>query len=178
MEFTTDTTQSQAIVELFRATFTDSEGADEGAVIGDFVAALLSTTPAKDIFVFSALDGDMVQASAVFTRLRYPQDNRTAFILSPMAVATAQQGKGLGQRLMHHALDQLRDAGVDVALTYGDINFYSRVGYRQIDESVAQAPLPLSFPEGWLAQSLTKAGLAPMKGASTCAEALNDPVLW
>jgi putative acetyltransferase len=156
----------------------DTAIVDEGAVIGDFVAALLSTTPARDIFVFSALDGDTVQASAIFTRLRFQDDARTAFILSPMAVATDRQGKGLGQKLLHHALQQLRDAGVAVALTYGDINFYGRVGFRQIDETVAKAPLPLSFPEGWLAKSLTEAELTPLKGASTCVEALNDPALW
>ena len=178
MEFITDTTQSQAIVDLFRATFTASEGADEGAVIGDFVTALLSSTPAQDIFVFSALEGGTVQASAIFTRLRFADDARRAFILSPMAVATAQQGKGLGQKLLHHAFGQLRDTGVDVAFTYGDINFYGRVGFRQVDETLAKAPLPLSYPEGWLAQSLTGAELIPLKGESTCVPALNNPALW
>jgi predicted N-acetyltransferase YhbS len=119
-----------------------------------------------------------VQACAIFTRLSFAEDARRAFILSPMAVATAQQGKGLGQKLLHHAFQKLRDAGVDVAVTYGDINFYGRVGYRQIDETVAKAPLPLSYPEGWLARSLTEAELTPLTGTSTCAPALNDPALW
>jgi putative acetyltransferase len=178
MEITTDATQTQAIVDLFRATFTASEGAEEGAVIGDFVTALLSTTPPEDIFVFSAVEGGAVQACAIFTRLRFVEDTRTAFILSPMTVATAQQGKGLGQKLLQRAFEQLCAAGVDVALTYGDVNFYGRVGYRQIDQTVAQAPLPLSHPEGWLAQSLTEGDLTPLKGASTSVPALNDPALW
>ncbi|MCC1482586.1 GNAT family N-acetyltransferase [Roseibaca sp. Y0-43] len=178
MEFTTDMAQPQAIIDLFRATFTASEGAEEGAVIGDFVTALLSTTPAEDIFVFSALEEGTVHACAIFTRLRFAEDARRAFILSPMAVATAQQGRGLGQKLLRHAFEQLRGAGVDVALTYGDINFYGRVGYQQIDEAMAQAPLPLSYPEGWLAQSLTDAELTPLQGAATCVPALNDPALW
>ncbi|MBN2759068.1 MAG: N-acetyltransferase [Rhodobacteraceae bacterium] len=178
MEFTTDIPQPQAIVDLFRATFTASEGADEGAVIGEFVTALLSTTPPEDISVFSAIAGGTVQACAIFTRLRFAEDTRTAFILSPMAVATAQQGKGLGQKLLRDAFEQLRDAGVDIALTYGDVNFYGRVGFRQINESMAQAPLPLSHPEGWLARSLTEAELTPLKGASTCVSASDDPALW
>lgn len=178
MEFTTETTQPHAIIDLFRATFTDSEGAEEGALIGDFVTALMSTTPAEDILVFSAVAGDTVQACAIFTRLSYRDDARTAFILSPMAVAKAQQGKGLGQELLHHAFQRLRAAGVDVTFTYGDINFYERVGYRQIDEAVAKAPLPLSYPEGWLARSLTEAELTPLAGSSTCVPALNDPALW
>lgn len=178
MEFTTETTQPQAIIDLFRATFTASEGAEEGAVIGDFVTALLSTTPAEDIFVFSAIEEGTVQACAIFTRLRFAEDARKAFILSPMAVATAQQGKGLGQKLLRHALQLLQDADVDVAFTYGDINFYGRVGFRQIDKSMAKAPLPLSHPEGWLARSLTEAELTPLQGAATCVPALNDPALW
>jgi predicted N-acetyltransferase YhbS len=178
MKFTSDIPQPKAIVDLFRATFTAAEGADEGAVIGDFVTALLSTTPAGDIFVFSAMEGSTVEACAIFTRLRFAEDTRNAFILSPMAVATAQQGKGLGQRLLRLAFERLRDAGVDVALTYGDINFYGRVGYQQIDETVAKAPLPLSYPEGWLATSLTEPEFTPLQGTATCVPALNDPALW
>jgi putative acetyltransferase len=179
MDFTTGYAgRKQAIVDLFRATFTASEGAGEGATIGNFAEALLTSTAAEDIFVFCALDEDRVQACAIFTRLRYPDDDRIAFLLSPMAVRTDQQGKGLGQSLLRFGLQNLNDIGVNVALTYGDIAFYQRVGFRHIPETTAQAPLPLSFPDGWLAQSLTAAELRPLQGRSICVAALNDPALW
>ncbi|QMU56914.1 MAG: hypothetical protein GKR98_01030 [Boseongicola sp.] len=38
---------------------------------------------------------------------------------------------------------------------YGVINFYAKIGFPRITEGIAQAPLPLSYPKGWLGQSLT-----------------------
>ena len=46
----------EQIVDLFAAAFTASEGADEGDLIGNLVGKLLSSTPQKDIYLFTALD--------------------------------------------------------------------------------------------------------------------------
>ena len=100
------------------------------------------------------------------------------FLLSPMAVATRWQGHGLGQRLLTHALASLREAGVDVAITYGDPAFYGKVGFEPLSQSIARPPLPLSQPEGWIGQSLTKEPLAALSGTSICVAALNDPSFW
>lgn len=169
---------SPEIIALFKATFTTSEGTAEGAQIGQLVSGMLETVSAKDISVFSALADDEVVGSAVFTRMRYPQDTRRVFILSPMAVAPSWQGKGLGQKLLSFGLKELRQNGVNVALTYGDINFYSKVGFSQISEALAQPPLPLSYPHGWLGQPLSGSPLAPLKGPSRCVEPLANPALW
>ncbi|MGO4916102.1 hypothetical protein [Pseudogemmobacter sp. W21_MBD1_M6] len=104
--------------------------------------------------------------------------SRTVFILAPVAVAKSQQGKGLELKLPNYGLNCLRENSVDVALTYGDINFYSKVGFAQITQSVAQPPLALEHPEGWLGQSLTDKPLDPLKGPSGCVEALNSPNYW
>ncbi len=95
-----------------------------------------------------------------------------------MAVATAHQGTGVGQKLIAHGLGVLRDNGVDAVLTYGDINFYAKVGFAQISEETARAPLPLQYPQGWLGQSLSRPELEPLAGPSYCVEALNDPSYW
>lgn len=179
MKFTTEyNDRKKEITELFKATFTASEGAEEGAVIGTFVANMLATPNASDIFVVSAQQDDQLVGTAVFSRLRYAQDSRSVFILSPMAVATCHQGTGVGQKLLRFALDLLAHHNVDVALTYGDINFYSRIGFEHISASDAKPPLPLTHPEGWLGQSLTDQPFDPLEGSSTCVEALNDPALW
>jgi putative acetyltransferase len=80
--------------------------------------------------------------------------------------------------LLTHGLASLRRAGVDIAMTYGDPNYYAKVGFRPISEEDAQAPFPLSRPEGWLIQSLSDRGMAPPKGPCRCVEALNDPAFW
>jgi len=179
MEFTSRYDDRKTdITDLFRATFTASEGAGEGAVIGAFVDRMFATTDAADLFVFSALGAEGLAGTAIFSRMWYPQDTRAVFILSPMAVAPHEQGAGTGQKLLAFGLTRLRQSGVDVALTYGDINFYSKVGFTQIAALDAQPPLPLSYPEGWLGQSLTGQALDPLKGPSSCVEALNQPALW
>jgi predicted N-acetyltransferase YhbS len=166
------------VIDLFAATFTASEGAEEGALIGDLVRNLLSGTPRQDLYVFNAQDHGEIIGGAVFSRLTYSDDPRSVFILSPMAVATDRHGQGIGQALLKHALDVLRDDGVDVAITYGDPAFYGKVGFLPIDEEAAAAPLPLSFPEGWIGQSLTDKPFHALKGKCACVAALDDPAIW
>jgi putative acetyltransferase len=166
------------IIRLFKDTFTASEGEAEGDLIAGLVTDMFGKVAPDDIFVFSALDDGTLVGAVIFTRMTYAEDERTIFILSPAAVAPGQQGKGIGQALLSHGLNSLRENGVDVVLTYGDPNFYSKVGFHRLTEEIAQAPLPLSYPEGWLGQSLTARTLTPLRGASTCVEPLNDPAMW
>ncbi|MEM7634662.1 MAG: N-acetyltransferase [Pseudomonadota bacterium] len=170
--------REQEICELFSTTFAASEGADEGKTIGRLANDLMDTTPTQDLFVFSAYDGQSLIGCIFFSRLSYDQDDRTVFLLSPVAVKTDQQNKGFGQKLLAFGLDQLRRKGVDIAITYGDPNYYRKVGFRQITEEFAQAPVKLNQPLGWLGQSLTKKDMVPLAGPSRCVEALNKPELW
>lgn len=48
------TTQAAPIAELFKATFSASEGVEEGALIGDLARRLMAETPAQDLRVLSA----------------------------------------------------------------------------------------------------------------------------
>ncbi|MEL7273126.1 MAG: N-acetyltransferase [Pseudomonadota bacterium] len=166
------------IVSLFTATFTASEGADEGDLIGRLVNNLLGNTPHEDIYVFTAIDDGEIIGGAIFSRLIYADDPRAVFILSPMAISTIKQGEGIGQALLNHALGSLRGEGVSVAITYGDPAFYGKVGFLPLDQKTAASPLPLSFPEGWIGQSLTDQPLKPLAGNCRCVTALNDPSIW
>ncbi len=168
----------QRIVALFTAVFSDAEGEQEGAAIGSLVHGLLEGTDPRDIEVVTAEDDGVLVGAAIFTRLRYPRDSRVVFLLSPMAVSTARQGMGVGQRLLSHALQALRAGGVDVVITYGDPDFYGRVGFAPVSEETAPPPLPLSRPEGWLGLALSAAQLTPIPGPSSCVAALNDPHHW
>jgi predicted N-acetyltransferase YhbS len=179
MEFSTAPKgREEEIIRLFTAAFAASEGMEEGALIGDLVRNLLAGTAEKDLFVFTAEEDGNIVGSIVFSRLIYEQDDRTVFVLAPVAVATDRQGKGIGQRLLNHGLAALRSVGVDIVMTYGDPNYYARVGFMPISEADAQAPFPLNHPEGWLGQSLTDRAMTPLKGPSRCVEALNDPRFW
>lgn len=170
--------KADVIIAMFYDTFTTSEGDEAGTLIKALVTDMLTSLASDDIHVFSAIENGELLASIIFTRMTYADDTRSVFILAPVAVATAHQGKGLGQRLINHALQALLDGGVDVALTYGDINFYSKVGFAHITKADAQPPLPLQYPEGWLGQTLTKRPFFPLKGPSKCVVPLDDPRHW
>ncbi len=172
------TGRGQDLIDLFEATFTASEGAEEGALIAELVRKQLAQTPKNDIHVFIAEEAGTLLGAAVFTRLTYPQDDRTVFVLGPVAVMTERQGQGIGQALLRHGLQVLRDVGVDIAMTYGDPNYYQKVGFRPISEDEAPAPFKLQLPHGWLGLSLTDRPWSPLKGPSSCVSALNDPVFW
>ncbi|AJR05161.1 N-acetyltransferase [Photobacterium gaetbulicola] len=172
-----DNSQCEAIIQLFTQTFSDSEGSNEGAAIGKLVEDLLNTTDSSDLFVFVAAKEDKLVGSILFTRLKFETD-KAAFLLAPVAVSTQSQGKGIGQALIRYGLETLKQRGVEIAFTYGDPNYYSRVGFERITEQEFKAPLPLSFPHGWQAQSLTEQPLEAIAGSSSCVTAFNAPGLW
>jgi putative acetyltransferase len=167
-----------SITDFFSATFCAAEGATEGALIGGLVQKLLTETAPKDIHVFTALRDGALVGAAIFTRLVYAHDVRQVFLLSPMAVASNSQRQGIGQALLRHALARLREASIEIVITYGDPRFYGKLGFTAITEEMAPAPLPLSHPHGWVAQSLRGNGFAPLKGPSICVTALSDPHFW
>jgi putative acetyltransferase len=170
--------REQALIEHFAATFTASEGPDEGALIGGLVRDLLAETPTGDIRVFRVEDQGDIVGAAIFTRLSYPDDPHVVFLLSPMAVAPGRQRQGVGRALLSRALEALRSDGVQVAITYGDPRYYERVGFLPITEDQARAPLPLSQPHGWIGQSLTEERMPVLQGPSTCVTALNRGDVW
>lgn len=170
--------REQDLIDLFKVTFTASEGAEEGALIAELVRKQLTETPADDIHVFTLEEEGSLLGACVFTRLTYAQDDRTVFVLGPVAVKPERQGQGIGQALLRHGLRVLRDAGVDIAMTYGDPNYYQKVGFQSVSEDEAPAPFKLQFPHGWLGQSLTDRPWSAIKGPSSCVSALNNPVFW
>ncbi|HKL68944.1 N-acetyltransferase [Salibaculum sp.] len=170
--------QAEAIARLFEATFSASEGPDEGALIGKLARDLLSDTSDSDLHVFTTWDGSTLAGAIIFSRLHVPDDHRGVFLLAPVAVAPDQQGQGVGQSLLQYGLSEMRRVGADVAVTYGDPAYYGKVGFQPVTTETVPAPRPLQMPEGWLAQSLTDAPLHPIKGPAHCVPAIDDPAYW
>ena len=166
----------QELKQLFINTFSDSEGRSEGVLIGKLVGDLLTTTNSNDLHAFVASENGQI-IGGIFSRLAF-ESSIDAFILSPVAVQTSYQRKGVGQELINYGLAALKENGVELAFTYGDPDYYTKVGFSPISEKMAKAPLALSYPNGWLAQPLTGAKMEPMCGNSRCVDALNNPELW
>lgn len=166
------------IAALFETTFTASEGAEEGRLIGHLARDMIARTDPADLRVFVSQDGDALTGAILFSRLRFRDDARVAFLLAPVAVRPDHQGRGLGQALLRHGLDALRAEGAEIAVTYGDPAYYGRVGFVPVSTDTVPAPRPLQFPEGWLAQPLTGRPLTPLPGPAHCVAAIDDAAYW
>lgn len=170
--------QADAIVALFVESFTQAEGADEGAFIEDLVRQFINEADVQDVHVFLAWDKTALVGGCILSPLEFSQDSRRVYLLSPVAVASETQGQGVGQALLRHAFQSLRAQGADAVVTYGDPAFYGKVGFMPVSVETVPAPHPLSQPEGWLAQSLTDEALTPFIGPVRCAKPLDDPAFW
>lgn len=167
----------EEVISLFEQVFTDSEGPSEGKTIAGLVTEMIDTTPAEDLIGVVAHQDETLIGAIFFTRLGFA-DQRSGFILSPVAVASAYQKQGVGQQLINFGIELLHQHQVEIVMTYGDPSYYSKVGFMPIEESVIKAPQPLSFPHGWLAQSLTKKEVSPAKEAVSCVAALDQARYW
>ncbi|WP_040725096.1 GNAT family N-acetyltransferase [Thiomicrorhabdus sp. Kp2] len=172
-----DKNSHNQVTSLFTSVFTSSEGEDEGQLIGNLVSALSSDIDNEEIICIGAYESESLIGSIFFTRLRFDKPIQV-YMLAPVAVSAEYQGKGIGQSLINFGLNELKSRSVDVAITYGDPSFYSKVGFQALPESVIQAPLKLSMPEGWLGQSLVEGAIPTIKERPTCVKAFNDPIYW
>jgi len=167
----------EEVKQLFTNTFSDSEGKSEGLLIGNLVHDLMTNTDNNDLYGFVATENEKIVGSIFFSKLTF-ESKISAYLLSPVAVHTKFQKKGIGQKLVNFGLNTLKEDGVELIFTYGDPNYYSKVGFNPIAEKRVKAPLTLTYPEGWLGQSLVNDTIEPITGNSYCVEALNKPKYW
>ncbi len=165
------------VTSLFTSVFTSSEGEEEGRVVGNLASELSSVIDNQNVICFGTYKEESLIGSIFFTRLIF-KDAIHVYMLAPVAVSTEHQRKGVGQALIKHGLNELRNRSVAVAVTYGDPSFYSKVGFCELSENVIQAPLTLSMPEGWLGQSLTGEQIPSINERPACVNEFNDPALW
>jgi len=168
---------TEEIKQLFTKVFSDSEGQTEGVLIGNLTYDIMTGTDAQDLYGFVATENQQIIGSIFFTKLSF-QNGVNAFLLSPVAIDTSCQGKGIGQKLINFGINHLKENAVRIVFTYGDPNFYSKVGFIPIGENIAKAPFTLTQPEGWLGQSLVSEEIEPIEGYSSCVEAFNKPEIW
>ena len=107
------------VVDLFTSVFTDSEGEAEGRMVGGLAQDLVSKTDAEDLLGFVAVEGNEIAAVIMFSRLVMAgaDESTGSFLLSPVAVKADCQGKGTGQGLIRHGLEELKAGGVRYVIT-------------------------------------------------------------
>lgn len=164
------------VIHLFKDVFGKSEGEKEGGIIANLVTNLLLTEP-KDLSAFIVKEAEIVVGCIIFSKITLAADVKV-MILSPLAIATDYQNKGLGQRLVEYGIEEIIKQNVSFVITYGDPKFYSRVGFEPVSEKVIKPPYKLSYPHGWLALSLDDKGVFPINAAVQCVPALMNPMYW
>ncbi len=115
------------------AAVTAAFGPDEGPVVTRLVAALRAS-PAWDpalSFVAVSASGEVIgYVLATRSLLDAPRRLVDVLVLSPLAVAPAHQGRGVGSRLMRHALAVMQDRPEPLVFLEGSPAFYPRFGFQ------------------------------------------------
>jgi putative acetyltransferase len=172
-----DKNSKEEVASLFTSVFSSSEGEQEGRLIGSLASTLAARIDNQEIICIGAFeDGSMIGA-IFFTRLGFDEPIE-AYLLAPVAVSTAHQGRGVGQALINFGLRELKNRSATLAVTYGDPAFYCKVGFLTISENVIKAPLPLSMPEGWLGQSLSGKPIPILESRPLCVREFDNPDYW
>ncbi|MCP9821019.1 N-acetyltransferase [Synechococcus sp. Cruz-9H2] len=178
MEFRSiDRKYSQELADLFRSCFTSSEGEAEGESIAALAAELAESIDDESVFCFVAIESDAAVGAIFFSKLTFESPARV-YMLSPVAVLTSRQGQGIGKKLIEFGLNSMRARGAEIAVTYGDPDFYGDVGFLSLSEDCLKAPMKLSMPFGWLGQSLTASPIPVFKDRPTCVTAFKNPAYW
>lgn len=107
-----------------------------------------------------------------------PGGKPLGYILAPLAITPAGQGKGLGTRLVREGLARLQSMPVDTVLVYGDPRYYGRFGFDSQPAKAFEPPFPLQYPAGWQALRLTNDAIPNVPQKISCVSALNLPELW
>lgn len=172
-----DKNSMDEVTSLFTFVFSTSEGEQEGRLIGKLASELASRIDNQEIICVGAYEDSKLIGAIFLTRLRFDEPIGV-YMLAPVAVSTAHQGKGVGQALIGFGLDALKNRSVKVAITYGDPAYYAKVGFQALSEDVIRSPLPLSMPEGWLGQSLSEAPIPNLKSCPVCVQEFDNPDYW
>ncbi len=172
-----DKSKQKEIEALFTSVFTSSEGEKEGKLIGNLSSQLASNIDNNGIICIGVYEDETLIGSIFFTRLQFSKPIQV-YMLAPVAVCAEHQRKRIGQALINYGLNELKRRSANVAITYGDPSFYSKVGFQTLSENVIQAPLKLSMPFGWLGQSLTGDPIPTINERPLCVKEFNDPVYW
>jgi predicted N-acetyltransferase YhbS len=90
---------------------------------------------------FVAVEDGILRGSVRFWPVKAGADD--ALLLGPLAVESAQRGRGIGISLMQTGIEAARRAGWRVVLLVGDEPYYSRVGFVKLKPGRLRFPGPV-----------------------------------
>jgi putative acetyltransferase len=153
-EHTDDTQERSVVRSINEAAFGRPDEADlvdglrrEGAVLLSLVAE-----------VEQRIVGHML-----FSRMSIETSNGpvSAAALAPVAVLPDLQRRGIGERLIRHGLDLLRERGERIVIVLGHPDYYPRFGFSSEKARFLESPFP---PEALMAMELISGALEGIRG--------------
>lgn len=80
-----------------------------------------------------AQQGDNVVGHIAVSPVSISDGTDSWYGLGPISVDPAQQGGGIGSKLMNAAIDELKKIGAKGCVLLGDPNYYSRFGFKPME---------------------------------------------
>ena len=163
--------------ELIRNLHLDAFGKEEGPAVSGLAIDLLADETAKPLLALIAETGTDIVGSIIFSAVEVRgSEGIVAYILAPLAVASAFQRRGVGRALIERGLQMLKDRGTDLVFVLGDPGYYSRYGFTHNHH--VSPPYELPYREAWMAIALKGDALESASGQILCARSLNAPEHW
>jgi predicted N-acetyltransferase YhbS len=127
---------------------------------------------AVDGLSFVAIEDGLLKGSVRFWPISVGDD--TALLLGPLAVETAQRGRGIGLALMNRGIEEARAAGYRAVILVGDAPYYGRAGFAPLNDFQVRLPGPVDGTR-ILGLALVEGGLDSLTGP-VCRARIDDPI--
>jgi predicted N-acetyltransferase YhbS len=121
---------------------------------------------------FVAVENTVLRGSVRFWPIRI--GGHEALLLGPLAVETAERGRGIGIALMQAGIEAARGGPWGAILLVGDEPYYAKVGFARLPPGRVKFPGPVD-PKRILGLSLKAGGLLNLSGQVRRAQ-IDDPV--
>lgn len=157
-------------------TIRSEEGADKAAIDALVAASFGPGRYAKSAYrlregvdpeaglSFVAVENGILRGSVRFWPMLV--GTQPCLLLGPLAVESAQRGRGIGIALMKRGIERARELGHRAIILVGDLPYYSRVGFAPVPSGRIEFPGPVD-PARVLGLALQPEALDSLSGQVT-----------
>ena len=146
-----------AIAEVHRRAFGDTEGAEIAQLARDFLDH-------PDTISISVKRDGQIAGNVLFSPFTFKDHpDAKCYLLAPCGVSPEYQGHGVGKELMETSIAHLKSIGTDAVFVLGVPTFYPRYGFVPTDKETPYPDL-LTVPEAWMALELTEGTVGNLSG--------------
>ena len=173
----TKSRKPKSVQQFFKKVFTKSESTKEGNIVGNLSYKLSKLIDDENIIGIEGKINNKIVANIFLSKLYFKEDY-LVYLLAPVAIDRNYQRKGLGQKIIQYGIKYLKKQKVDLLMTYGDPNYYSKSGFKKTKVTLIPAPYKLSQPIGWLANKISSKRSIKLKSKPSCVLPFRNKKLW